>query len=76
MKCLVGHEIKTERGFRVFEAGVDYPESEIGDRVRYFEVAAAGRTQKNNRAEPDGKALESEIEKPKRGKKINEEVEL
>lgn len=38
MKCIIGHEIRTETGFKVFEAGVDYPAAEIGDRQRYFEA--------------------------------------
>ena len=49
MKCIIGHEIRTETGFKVFEAGVEYPESEIADRVKYFEVESAQRTQKHNR---------------------------
>lgn len=69
MICIIGHEIKTESGFKVFEAGVDYPESEIGDRVKYFADEAAQRTQINNREEPEEKP-------PKRTKKVNEEVEL
>jgi 5-deoxy-D-glucuronate isomerase len=37
MKCNVGHEVKTETGFKVFEVGIDYPAEEIGDRGKYFE---------------------------------------
>jgi len=37
MICLVGHEIKTDGGFKVFEAGKDYPVSEIKGREKYFE---------------------------------------
>jgi len=38
MKCIIGHEIRTDRGFRVFEAGVDYPDEDVGDRAKYFEA--------------------------------------
>ena len=39
MICKIGHEIKTETGFKVFEVGKDYPADEIGDRGGYFEAA-------------------------------------
>ena len=39
MICKITHEIQTATGFKVFEAGKDYPASEIGDRGKYFEAA-------------------------------------
>ena len=70
MICKVGHGIRTATGFKVFEAGKDYPASAVGDRGKYFEN------------EPDtGPALiiepsEAAAEKTssKRLKKIAEEV--
>lgn len=38
MKCIIAHEVQTETGFKVFEAGLDYPPEEIGDRGKYFET--------------------------------------
>jgi hypothetical protein len=67
--CKIGHELRTERGFKMFEPGVDYPESEIGDRVKYFEIETIRRTQKNNR--------QRDVEKPevkRTEEKITEEV--
>ena len=39
MKCIIGHEIKTETGFKVFEAGKEYPLEETEGREKYFEPA-------------------------------------
>ncbi len=70
MKCIIGHEIQTDRGFKVFEAGIDYPAEETAGRERYFEQGPV-------MAEiVEEKLPEPEIEKPsRRGRKINEEVE-
>jgi hypothetical protein len=38
MKCIVGHQIKTETGFKVFEVGKDYPPEDTAGREKYFEV--------------------------------------
>ena len=46
MKCIIGHEIQTETGFKVFEAGKEYPESEIGDRGQYFKESPAAKAEK------------------------------
>ena len=75
MKCLTGHEIKTDRGFRVFEAGVDYPAEEIKGREKYFEKEA--KAKKPAVAEEEKKLPEPEPETerpPKYGRKINKEV--
>jgi len=37
-RCIIGHEIQTESGFKVYETGVDYPDSEIVGREKYFET--------------------------------------
>ena len=46
MECIIGHEIQTETGFKVFEAGKEYPESEIGDRGQYFKESPAAKAEK------------------------------
>jgi hypothetical protein len=37
-RCIIGHEIRTEGGFKVYETGVDYPDSDIDGREKYFEI--------------------------------------
>ena len=74
MKCAIGHEIKTETGFKVFEAGLDYPADETEGREKYFE-------QVKGAAPPigtaDDKPPDPETDKtPRRGRKHSEEVEL
>lgn len=85
MKCIIGHEIRTETGFKVFEAGRDYPAQEIGDRAAYFEAAGpatARRAPAAEAADPPrrkSKSGESALVDPQAGaaekaSEINEEV--
>lgn len=70
MKCIISHEITTETGFKVFEAGADYPPEETLGREKYFAKEAAPAVEEKP-PEP-----ETEPEKPPRkGRKLNEEVE-
>lgn len=56
MECIIGHEIRTETGFKVFEAGKEYPESEVGDRGHYFKAspAIAEKTEEVNDDDANG----------------------
>jgi hypothetical protein len=53
--CIIAHEVPMGDGrFKVFEAGCDYPESEIGDRAAYFEkMPAPAEAEKEEVTEDD-----------------------
>jgi len=72
-KCTIGHEIQTARGFKVFEQGVEYDPTEVGDRTKYFEATPEAQPEPVPVAYPSETAAEKASLK-RRGK-INEEVE-
>jgi len=52
--CIIGHSVPVGTGIRHFEAGVAYPDSDVGDREAYFgpvadPVDSAGEGDKKQR---------------------------
>lgn len=57
MRCLVSHEIATEKGFAEFKQGEDYPATEIGDRGHYFAEEAPKPANKTKEVKENDAAL-------------------